>query len=100
MTLTKPQKQHLRALAYRLKPVVILGQAGLSEAVCKEIGLALEHHELIKVRVNAADRDERRTLIDDIGSRTGAELVQSIGHVAVLFRRNREKPRVKLPQKA
>ena len=96
MPLNKEQKKHLRSLAHKLHPVVIIGQHGLTEPVLEELEPTLEHHELIKVRVNAGDRDERDAMIREMCERTGAELVQRIGHVAVLYRAAR-KPRIKLP---
>ncbi len=79
-------RKFLRAKAHSLKPVVITGQAGISDAVLNEIDLALNHHELIKVRVNAEDREMRQTMIQRICETLGAELVQSIGHIATLYR--------------
>ena len=97
MPLSDTQKRHLRGLAHHLKPVVMVGQQGLRPAVHEEIDHALDAHELIKVRVGAADRDERQALIGEIAARNRAELIQNIGHVAVFFRRNRDKPKVVLP---
>ncbi len=93
MPLSEPQKRHLRALAHHLKPVVMVGQAGLSEAVLTETDLALTAHELIKVKISASDRAERDTIIERICHRCTAERVQRLGHVAVLFRANPEKKR-------
>jgi RNA-binding protein len=95
--LSDAQRRHLRALAHHLKPVVMIGQQGLHPAVHQEIDLALTAHELIKVRVAAGDRAERAALIDAITAHSGAELVQTIGHMAVLFRRNQNQPKVALP---
>jgi RNA-binding protein len=97
MPLTSSQIRHLRALAHSLKPVVMVGQHGLKESLIQELESALDTHELLKVKVSAGDREERDALIAELTSRTGAELVQRIGHVAVLFRRNLEKPKVVLP---
>ncbi|MCU0233692.1 MAG: ribosome assembly RNA-binding protein YhbY, partial [Thermoanaerobaculales bacterium] len=94
MALTDPQRRHLRGLAHHLKPVVLMGQHGLKDTVLSEIDGALTHHELVKVRVAGEDRDERASTIEAIVAATGADLVQTIGHVAVLFRRNPKKPRV------
>ena len=94
--LTTAQKQKLKALAHNRKPVVIIGGNGLTESVSEEIGRALNDHELIKVRVNAADRTQRDGMIGRICEGTGAELVQRIGHVAVLYRRNADGPKVTL----
>jgi RNA-binding protein len=82
------QRRALKQRAHHLKPVVLLGAAGLTEAVLAEIELALDHHELIKVRVNGGDRDMRDTEIGTIVEETGAALVQRIGNVAVLYRAN------------
>lgn len=84
-------KKQLRGKAHALKPVIITGQAGVSPAVLLEINAALDHHELIKVRVNAEDREQRRELTDLICTETGAELIQAIGHVITLYRENPDK---------
>lgn len=96
MPLTEVQKRHLRKLAHNLKPVIILGNAGFSEGVASELDSTLEHHELIKVRVNAMDREERDALIVQICERARCELVQRIGHIAIIYRRA-EKPSIRLP---
>ena len=85
------QKKQLRAKAHTLKPVVITGNAGVTEAVLNEINLALDHHELIKVRVNAGDREQRKELSGQICEQTGAELIQFIGHIITLYRKNPDK---------
>lgn len=95
--LTNPQKRHLKALAHSRKPVAIIGASGVTPALLHEILRALDHHELIKIRVNAETREAREALIAAICAKTEAVLVQRIGHVATLFRRNPEKPRVELP---
>ncbi len=94
--LTEPQKRHLRKLAHTLKPVIIVGGAGVSAGVLQELDSTLEHHELIKVRVNAVDRDARQTMVAEIVEKSGGQLVQVIGHIAVLYRRA-DKPRLQLP---
>ncbi len=83
-------KKRLKARAHPLKPVVIIGQAGLSQAVLNEIELALDAHELIKVKIRA-ERDERLQLRDRICAETGAELIQTIGQIAVIYRKNPKK---------
>jgi RNA-binding protein len=96
--ITSPQRRWLKKQAHHLKPVVLLGQAGLSEAVLHEIELALEHHELIKVRVSGGDREARDAEVDAIAARTGADLVQRIGNTASYFRANPKRPnRIMLP---
>jgi RNA-binding protein len=95
--LTNPQKRHLKALAHPRKPVVIVGDSGITPAIIREIALALDHHELIKIRVNADDREAREIMILDLCKETGATLVQRVGHIATLFRRNHDAPRIELP---
>ena len=96
MQLNERQKRHLRGLGHALKPVVITGNAGLTENVLAEIDQALTHHELIKVRINAADRDERAAMIETICAQTQGQAIQCIGHILLIFRRNPKKPRVPL----
>lgn len=96
MPITEPQKRHLRKLAHKLKPVVMLGNAGFSEGVANELDLALEHHELIKVKVSAEDREARDALIRNICESAGCDLVQRIGHIAILYRAAK-KPVIRLP---
>ena len=84
------EKKRLRAEAHALKPVVLMGQAGFTAAVLAEIELALDSHELIKVKIRA-ERDDRKRISDEICSATGAELIQSIGQIAVIYRRNPDK---------
>jgi len=86
--LKSEQKKLLRARAHALKPVVITGQAGLTDAVLKEIDLALGYHELIKVRLNAPDREMRQEMIDRICANLAAERIQTIGHVLTIYRKN------------
>ncbi len=88
MPLSRIQKRHLKELAHSLKPVVILGQSGLSEGVHGETDAALLAHELIKIRVNAGDRELRDRLIGELVETATAELIQRIGNVAVLYRQN------------
>lgn len=98
MQLSPRQKKHLRSLGHGLSPVVILGSAGASGAVIAELDNALGHHELVKVKVRAGDRDERDALIGVLCRQTGATLVQQIGHVALLYRPDPESPVIQLPR--
>ena len=90
MTLSSQQIRALRAEAHRikLKPVVMLGQHGLSENVMNELEQAIAHHELIKVKVPALDKAQKLELIQSMCEQLQANLIQNIGHVAVLFRQN------------
>jgi RNA-binding protein len=98
MTLSEPQKKYLRGLGHHLKPVIVVADSGLSEAVRKEFESTINHHELIKVRVRAGDREGRDKIIVQLCDQN-TSLVTRIGNVALLFRRNSEKPRVNLPRR-
>jgi RNA-binding protein len=90
MSLSNAQIRILRSEAHRLmlKPVVMIGQNGLSENVVIELQQALEHHELIKVRVPATDKQEKSAMIEAICQQLQADLIQSIGHVVVIYKSN------------
>lgn len=94
LELTNAQKRYLKTLAHPRQPVVIVGAHGLSAALLHEVQAALTYHELIKVRVNAGQRSERDALIAELCTAAQAVLVQRIGHVVTLFRRNAEAPRI------
>ena len=98
MTLSESQKKHLRGLGHELKPVVMVGDAGLTDAVRAEFESSLDHHELIKVRVRVGDRAERDRIIASLCESTNAELVQRTGNMALLYRENPEKKRIPLPR--
>jgi RNA-binding protein len=98
MSLSPSQKRYLRSQAHHLKPVVMVGQHGLTDNVLSEIDSALDHHEMIKVRISGAERDEKHVMVDAIRAASKAELVQLIGHIAVLFRRNSNNPKITLPK--
>jgi RNA-binding protein len=97
MQLNEKQRRHLRGLAHDLKPVVLVGDSGLTDGVVRETERALHDHELIKIKVRAADRDTRDALIADLATRTTSELVNRIGHVAVLYRKRPDKTGIVLP---
>jgi RNA-binding protein len=94
--LTEPQRKLLRSLAHPRKPIVTVGRNGLTDAVLTELEQALDHHELVKVKVSIGDRDERSQMVHAMCARTQAALVQRIGFIATLFRRNPEKPVISL----
>ena len=96
MSLTIKQIKYLRSRAHTLKPVVIIGNAGLSDAVLNEIESSIEHHELIKVKINAATREDRQSMIDRICRSVHAEMVNNIGHIATFYRAA-VTPSIKLP---
>lgn len=100
MRLSEPQKKFLRGLGHQLKPLIMVGDAGLSDSLLAEFESTLDHHELIKVRVRAGDREARDAIIGQLCARSEAQLVQRIGNVALLYRPNlRKKPekRIRIP---
>ena len=96
MNLTTKQRQFLKGLAHHLSPVVMLGGNGLTEGVLAEIDNALNHHELIKVKIAGADREVKQLIIDAILRETNAVNVQTIGHILVLYRQSDDK-KITLP---
>lgn len=90
MPLSSAQKKDLKRIAHHLKPVVLISEQGLSDGVMAELERALHDHELIKVRINVADRDAKQALVKELCQRSKAELVQVIGKMAVLLKRNPE----------
>jgi RNA-binding protein len=83
-------KKKFRTVAHTLKPVIMIGQAGLTAAVLAELELVLNTHELVKVRIRA-ERDERKLISAKICAETGAELIQAIGQIVVIYRLNPDK---------
>jgi len=98
MTLSKLQLRFLRGRCHDLKPVVMLGQKGLSEAVLNELDIALDHHELVKIKLSMDDRDDRKRLADELCRHCNAEKVQVIGKTLSIYRPNTEKPVIVLPK--
>ena len=91
--LSEKHRKQLRKLAHHRKVIVIIGQHGLTDNVMSEIDQALSVHELVKVRVNAGEREERNSLIDRIAQQTHSDVVQRIGHIGTFFRRA-DKPKI------
>jgi len=87
----KSQIKQLKALAHKLKPIVTIGQHGMKESINDELAIAIKFHQLVKVKVNVGDRDLRDSLISGFTTKHNAELVQKVGNVAVLYRRNFDK---------
>jgi RNA-binding protein len=95
--LSERQRRHLRGLAHALKPVIRLGNAGLTAAVTHETVRALHDHELIKVKAPGGDREARDELFAQLARASGATVVHRIGNVAVLYRARAELPLILLP---
>jgi RNA-binding protein len=98
ISLTSAQTRFLRGQAHGLKAILQVGGKGISKTLVDEVSGALEHHELIKVKVAAEDREARDALIDDLVRRTDSSLVQRIGHTAVLYRPSQDHRQIVLPR--
>ena len=92
------QKKFLRKLGHRLKPVVFIGNSGLSESVLTELFSTINHHELIKIKIKASNRIIRDQIIDEICKKTSTQLVTQIGGIALIYKKNPETPKIKLPK--
>ena len=92
------QKLYLKKISHSLKPVVLIGQNGLSENVLNEIDSSIEKHELIKVKISQADKQATNQMVEEILNFTYAEFVNKIGHVIVIFKQNKKNPVITLPK--
>lgn len=94
------QKKYLRGIAHSLKPVVLIGQSGLTDTLIRAVDEALNTHELIKIRFNAfKEKEQKKRMIAEIENKTACQMVGMIGHIAILFREqiDPEKQKIKLP---
>ncbi|NNE05071.1 MAG: ribosome assembly RNA-binding protein YhbY [Xanthomonadales bacterium] len=96
MKLSNAQRRYLRGLTHHINPVVMVGDKGLTDNVWNEIDTALDHHELIKVKLRS-ERKIRKAQSEDIAHRCDAQIVHQIGQVSCFFRRNQKKPVISLP---
>ena len=97
--LTSSQSRFLRGQAHDLKALLQIGAKGLTPAFLAELDAVLEQHELVKVKIGAEDRETRDGMIGEIVEKSGAALVQRIGHVAVLYRPSKDHRQIVLPRK-
>ncbi|MDO4643424.1 MAG: YhbY family RNA-binding protein [Cardiobacteriaceae bacterium] len=95
--LSKNQIRFLKAQAHHLQPVVLIGAQGTSEGVDREINLALDSHELIKIKLGNLDDEIQDNMITHIINTHAAELIQKIGHSAIFYRQNAKNPKILLP---
>ncbi len=98
MPLLKKQLKYLISLAHNLKPVIMVGQHGITDNLLNELKTAIEHHELVKIKIAGEDRDSRNEMINQLIKASSAETVQKIGKTLTLYRRNNRKPRIELPR--
>ena len=98
MKLNNRQTRHLKALAHSLKPVVTVGQRGLTDNVHEEIQLALARHELIKVKIPAGPREGKDAICDEIASASKSTRIALTGRTLILFKqKSPDKTRITLP---
>ena len=97
LALTVTERLALKGRAHQLKPTVLIGSAGLTESVLKEIGVTLNQHELIKIRV-MAEREEREAMLNEICEKLDAAPVQHIGKILVVFKPSPEANKIKIRQ--
>jgi len=88
--LSNSQIRHLKGLAHNIKPVVMIGDKGLSQTVMDEIKIALDSHELIKINIRAEDREDRNNIIEKIINKTQSTKVQTIGGKLVIYKQSKE----------
>jgi RNA-binding protein len=81
-------RRRLKRIAHHLEPIVLIGDHGISETLVAETQRALKDHELIKVRIHSGDREARQALANELADACEASIIQSIGKVTVLFRKN------------
>lgn len=86
MSVSQAQKKAFRSIGHHLDPVVTVSEHGLSEGLVAELDRALSDHELIKIKLALGERDARGAMLDELVSESGAELIQTIGKVALLYR--------------
>lgn len=86
MALTGKQKNYLRGIAHSKNPIVTIGGKGLTDTVMNEIELALDQHELLKIKLPTNSKAEKVALLAQITAQSNSEPVQLIGRVAVIFR--------------
>ncbi len=98
MELTGKQKRHLRGLGHALSPVVMLGREGLSAAIMTKTDVALENHELIKIKLGDGCLEEPDEVAAALATRCKAAVAQVIGHTVLLYRRRSKDPTIKLPR--
>jgi RNA-binding protein len=98
MALTAKQRQFLKGLAHPLSPVVRVGKGGASDRVVAETKKSLDAHELIKVRIEIDDGDDRRAVAATLAAAADADVAGNVGKIAILYRARDEKPTIKLPK--
>ena len=96
--LSSRKRKELKGRAHSLDPVARVGKDGLTEAVLQEIRRDLDDHELIKIKVRCEDQKEMKAVTEQVTSQTSAQLIQTIGHMIVMYRESKEDPKIQVPQ--
>ena len=94
MEMNTKQIKHLKSLGHKLNPIVTVGQHGMKESINTELDIALDYHQLVKIKVGVGDREARAELINTLAKSHSALLVQRIGNIALLYRKNKDKPSI------
>ena len=97
MELSERQRKYLRGLGHALKPVLLIGNAGITPAVITEAKRALHDHELIKVKFRGAERENRDQGLAQLATATDSVLVQRIGHTGLYYKRRNDRPGIVIP---
>ena len=97
MELSERQRKYLRGLGHALKPVLLIGNAGITPAVITEAKRALHDHELIKVKFRGAERESRDASLTELAAATQSILIQRIGHTALYYKRRNDRPGIVIP---
>lgn len=90
MTLSPATKKALKAQAHHLEPVILIGQKGITHTLLQEIDVTLEHHELIKIRIQQGDKELREEFALKIADALNAEYIAHIGRVLIFYRKKKE----------
>ncbi len=88
--LTQKQKKFLTGIAHGLNPMIMIGANGVTDSLMAELESTLEHHEILKIKMSSAEREDRKTIVNYILEQTGAALVQSIGKTCVIYRKSQD----------
>ena len=91
MDLSEKQKKYLRGLGHHLKPLITIGENGISKTLLFEFEKTLDHHELIKVKVRASDRHARNAIINNLCEDKTIQIIQRIGNIILVYRANQKK---------
>jgi RNA-binding protein len=95
--LTSIQAKYLRGLAHALKPVVFVGQKGVTPALIQSAEQAFQHHELIKAKfIDFKEKEQKKEIVAAIEKKTNSRLAGMIGHVAILYRPHSEPEKRKI----